>query len=437
MRRGSPSLAGLMVLASVSLAAPLRANGRLPMAGQVVLGGAGSQTLLLRTTFGIALSHDGGASFRYVCEKAMHYGGAQDPPYALTPEGRILLVSSLGYVRGDAAGSHFDDTVPLRGARDLTVDPEGKTTWLLASTFQGEADAGAYTFVSRLFRAGVEGEGLEPDAGFWLPADQLYETVETLPGDPSRVLLSGAAHGNRQPDRASLSISEDGGEHFHRTTVPLEGRESSVYLAGIEGTGDAAQVFVRTAGGVQTPGRLLTATFGDLADRARRGEEAGLREVLRLSGPVLGFALDHAGSVYAGGDEGVFQARTDALRFEKRSSLRARCLAARPGELWACADEASGFLLGVSHDRGARFAAVLRLGQLQGLVPGAEIEAACGEEWQNLQREYMTKPMQRPEAEASWLFRIGYVVGFFALMFVAVALSKLRARKPKRSRTLL
>lgn len=413
------------------------------MAGQVVLGAEGSKKLLLRTTFGIALSNDDGASFRYVCEQAMHYGGAQDPPYAVTPEGRILLVSSLGYVRGSADGSHFDATIPLRGARDLTVDVEARAVWVLASTFQHEEDAGSYAFGSWLFRTDAEGEGLRADAGLWLPDDLLYETVESLPGAPASLVLSGAAHGNRQPDRAYLSISEDGGEHFHRTEVPLEGRESSVYVAGIDGRGLSARVFVRTAGGVQTPGRLLVATFGELAERARRGSDAGLREVLRLRGPMLGFALDHAGSVYAGGDEGVFAAPSTTLQFEKRSELRIRCLAARPArpgqpaELWACSDEASGFLLGVSRDGGTQFAPTLRLGQLRGLVPGPEILAACGEEWARLQNEYVAPATKLPEAEASWLFRVGYIVGFFALMFVAVALSRLRARKPKRSRTLL
>lgn len=423
------SRAVLAVGLSCLFAASASGNGRLPMAGQVVLSPRDADLLLLRTTFGIVVSHDHGASFQYVCEAAMHYGGAQDPPYALTPAGRVLLVTSLGYVRGSAGATHFDPTVPMRGGRDLTVDFAGGT-WLLASTFQHQGDAGVYSFSSRLYRADVEGAGI--DAGQWLPEDMLYETVETVPGEPRRVLLSGALHGSHQPDRAFLSLSEDGGEHFHRLPVPLVGRESSVYLAGIDGAGAAAQVYLRTAGGVLTPSRLLVGNLAELFERARRGQEAesALREVLRFASPMLGFALDHAGNVYAGGDEGIFRASSVDLRFEKRASIRARCLAARAGELWACADEASGFLLGLSRDGGHSFEAKLRLGQVRELVPGAEIQTACSAELSRMQNEYAAPASPVPEPMT--LRRVVYVV-LFVLLFVGLAVGLVR-RRNRRSR---
>lgn len=421
---------GALACALALSAAPAWGNGRLPMAGQVALSPRDPDLLLLRTTFGIVLSRDHGASFGYVCERAMHYGGAQDPPYALTPSGGILLVSSLGFVRGASFGSHFDATVAMRGGRDLTVDYPSNRSWVLASMFQRQDPGGAYAFRSRLYRGDAEGEGIARDEGQWLAEDALYETLEVVPGDASRLLMSGATHGSGQPDRAFLALSEDAGEHFHRVAVPLIGRESSVYIAGIDRAGDAARVFLRTAGGSLTPGRLLIGDISALMEHARKGEQAGatLREVLRFGVPMLGFALDGAGAVYAGGDEGVFRADASALEFEKVASIRARCLAARPGELWACADEASGFLLGLSRDRGASFQPMLRLAQVETLVPGEEVQAACAEELATMRRE-LTAPVPVPDARAPR--RLMYVA---ALALVVSAIGLWIRRRSRRSR---
>ncbi len=384
-----------LALALLGVAAPALGNGRLPSAGQIVLAPADPALVLLRTTFGIVLSRDRGTTWDTVCESAMHYGGAQDPPYALSADGHILLVSSLGYVRGD--GWHFDATVPLRGARDLSV---GADTLVLTSNFRGEDDAGAYRFSSWLLRGNASGEGVLAGAGHPLPDDVLFETVEAVPTRPERIVLSGAAQGSRSPERGFLFVSDDGGEHVLRLSVPLERGESSVYVAGIEAEGE--RVYVRAAGSPSAPGRLLVGGFAELLERARRGQPAGLREILRLKGPLLGFALDAAGMVYAGGDDGVWRARTSELRFAQRTQTPVRCLAARESELWACGGDASTFLAGLSLDGGATFTSKLALHGIRGVVDSDEIRAACTEEWQSMLRDF-----GEPQAPPAWPWR-GY-----------------------------
>ena len=369
MRR---ALAATLLLVSGSV----HANGRLPAAGQIVVRG---DEILVRTTFGVVLSRDHGRSWRYVCEKAMHYGGAQDPPYALAPSGSVLLVSSLGFVRGDPGGTHFDDTVPLRSGRDLDVSPDG--TWVLTSNFAHEDDAGSYRFTSALLHADAEGRQLGAEVP--LPEDVLFETVESLPGDPRRVVLSGAAHGGGRPDRAFLFTSDDSGHTLTRTSVPLEPGENSVYVAGIRGT----RIFVRTGGGTSTPGRLLVTDFS---------EPAAARVVLRLPGPVLGFAVA-PDAVYAGGRDGVWRAGPEELAFRRVSPTRVRCLAAAGAELWACPDDASLASVSVA---GGPFTTKLTLDRVDTLASGEEVRAACTEELERLRAEF--GPAEPPPARWPW-----------------------------------
>lgn len=388
------------LLALLLVSGSAAANGRLPSAGQIVLAPGDPSTLLLRTTFGVVVSSDHGESWDHVCEAAMHYGGLQDPPYALTADGSVLLVSSLGYVRGSRGAGHFDATVPLRGGRDLAVDPAG-ATFVLTSNFRSEDDGGAYAFASWLLRGTASGEGIRAGEGHALPGDTLFETVDAVPGDPSKLVLSGATHGSGRPDAGVLFVSEDGGAHLERLDVPLEPGETSVYIAGIEAEG--ARVYVRTAGGPAAPGRLLVAPFAELLARGRRHEDAGLREILRLPRALLGFALDGAGHVFAGGDDGVWMARSAELAFAQRGSTAVQCLAARPHELWACGSGAAGSLAAVSTDDGATFTTKLTLGSIRGLVATDEVRAACTQDWDKLRGEYAAAAPPEPSPWRRWV----------------------------------
>ena len=77
------ALGALMLLAG----AAARANGRYPLADQLVIDPENPAHIVARATFGLLDSDDGGKNFRWVCETAIGYFGVEDPPIAVTAKG--------------------------------------------------------------------------------------------------------------------------------------------------------------------------------------------------------------------------------------------------------------------------------------------------------------------------------------------------------------
>jgi hypothetical protein len=177
----------------------------------------------------------------------------------------------------------------------------------------------------------------------------LATTVEVAPSDAARLYVS-AVRGTDVARTASLFVSTSAGADWIERPVALDAaNETAIYIAAVD-PARADRVYVRTAGKAS---RLLVTS------------DAGLTfaEVLKLGGPMLGFALSPDGAkVYAGSaEQGLFVATRDSLSFQNTSRVHVQCLATHGAELWACSDEASGFIAGVSTDDGATFKAKLRL----------------------------------------------------------------------------
>src|SRR5690242_6007758 len=84
--------AALLFGALVYLAAPAvaSANGRFPAAGQIAQGPASSDTILVRATYGLVLTRNGGQEWSWICEDAVGFGSAEDPMLAFAADGSIL-----------------------------------------------------------------------------------------------------------------------------------------------------------------------------------------------------------------------------------------------------------------------------------------------------------------------------------------------------------
>src|ERR1700704_4495157 len=84
-----PLLASLGAFVSPGTA---RGNGPFPAANQLVASQTDPDFLVLRTTFGILFSHDHGRTWDWICEKAVGYGGVEDPSMGLTSTGVLAGV---------------------------------------------------------------------------------------------------------------------------------------------------------------------------------------------------------------------------------------------------------------------------------------------------------------------------------------------------------
>jgi photosystem II stability/assembly factor-like uncharacterized protein len=188
----------LLVLAL--LAGDASAHGRDPYAFHIEFRPGAEQDVLAGTTIGLVTSHDGGATWRWTCEEAVHYQDPFEPDYAYAPDGTILAqtFNGLGIDR------HTCSFLPTQlGA--LTVS---------AVTVAGDAIyvAAAETTDSRLYRSTDGGTTFEVLASPGQPGDW-WRSLAVAPGDPQRIYLSGYRF-VRTTKQYLLFASSDGGATF-------------------------------------------------------------------------------------------------------------------------------------------------------------------------------------------------------------------------------
>ncbi len=262
---------------------------------------------------------------------------------------------------------------PLQGqfVKDVAVQSNAAHSALaITATYSTDAagDAGA-GYVQQVFQSTDDGATWSP-LGAPLAPNALVTSIEAAAGDPARLYVSafrdplgGAANGGART--AVLFASSDGGAHWTERPVPFDPTtETAAYIAAVDPV-DADRVYVRTSG----TSRLLVTTDGGQS----------FQVALSLTSQMLGFALSSDGStVYVGSKEqGLFVAPRSALSFRNVSAIHVECLATHGADLWACADEPSGFIAGVSQDDGATFTAKLHLAGIRAPLACESADAAA------------------------------------------------------------
>src|SRR4051812_43697321 len=105
--------AGLGALPGLERAA--RANGRLPATASIRFRQGHESDVVAGLTFGMAISHDGGTTWHWVCDDAIGIGGGPyDPVYAFTPAGTLFATTLNGLVE-------------MRDGCTFSPAPSGKT----------------------------------------------------------------------------------------------------------------------------------------------------------------------------------------------------------------------------------------------------------------------------------------------------------------------
>jgi photosystem II stability/assembly factor-like uncharacterized protein len=388
--RVSGGIAAALCASALLSARGAAANGRYPASTQVVFStdSADPDLVVVRATYGLLVSRDGGATWRWVCEDALGVPSVsiEDPSIALTANDALLVGLFEGLeVSQDASGGvahalgcNFGCVAgPLAGQAiaDLAGVPGSPHTALALSSTYVFDDAGTGSLDTGVWQT--------PDDGaHWTQVGPAFDptvsvtTLDVAASDPERLYVAGT-RGLGAERTASLFVSTDGGESWTERPLPYDrATEVSVYIGAVDPR-DADRVYVRSSG----VSRLFVTS-----DAGR-----SFQVPLALTGQMLGFAIAADGSrVYAGSiEDGLLVAAAaggadGGFAFRKTSSIPVRCLATRGGEapeLWACSDPASGFSVGVSTDDGARFAPRLRQDGLSSPVacaPSAQGPFACG-----------------------------------------------------------
>jgi len=370
-----------IALIAVMLAGRAGANGRFPASNAVILPRGGSPLVLVRTTFGLVVSADGGAHWRWICERAIGFSGQEDPTYVVTRQGTIVASLFDGVRVSRDGGCTWERPALGDAGREVFVDvTEGSdgTVLALTSGYDHRTDAGS-AFRTQLYVSKDDARTFAP-VGKPLDPSLLAETVDIAPSDPSRIYIS-AVRGDAPPRAGALLVSTNGGARFTEHAVPLDPHERSLYIAAVD-PARSDRVWLRTTAGPEQSTRLVVA------------EGAKLRVAMRATGPISGFALAPGGDgFFAGGPDVGLRRGSAAGEAEpsSRSPLRVQCLARRGEALWACSSESSGFVAGVSTDDGASFEARLHLAGMDGPLEcpaGSSVAAQCGADaWARLRGE--------------------------------------------------
>jgi hypothetical protein len=371
----------------------VHANGRLPAAHQLIASPGDPSFLAMEATFGVLVSHDSGASWSWICEHAVGYGGEagvpnEDPAIAMT-QGALLAATAEGLARSTTQGCSFDfalaePTVDVAVRRD---DPRSAVA--LTRRFRAVGDAGENTYVTQVLSSSddgahwtAQGEPLDPEIQ--------AETIEVAPSDPGRIYVSGVRRqgaGDAGGDAGSapvgvVLVSRDMGVTYRETVLPLDPQREAggaPYVAGVDPT-NADRVYVRVTG--VASGRLLASDDGG----------ATFRTVYQGKNALLGFALSADGEkIYVGGPaDGVLVAPRASLLFAQRSTAQVECLSVVGGTLFACMSDPNAYfvqLLGASTDDGATFASKFYFACLRGPLacPTCAVAAQCNSELAALQ----------------------------------------------------
>jgi hypothetical protein len=339
IRRAPSTLAASAALGAALLAspAPAHANGRPPVTNGITFRPNDNQSLYVRSTFGLLISHDNGCSFRWVCEQAIGYGGVYDPKYAVATDGTIFATTFTGLkVSRDGGCSFTTATAELPpGApgriADAWVDALdiGPTGEIWAATADGtkpndiyRSTDGGVTFAPR----GMTGS---PDwPMIW------WKSLAVAPSDAARVYAAGYQIANPSP-LAHVFSTTDGGQSW--TPSPLAGVSLGttplVTIAAVDPANPQILYLVSVDGNGPGGDRLYRSTDG----------AATFTEVLATTQPISNVVVRDATTVVVATADatagGAFQSTDGGATFAAVAGApRLGCLGKRPdGSLIGCA----------------------------------------------------------------------------------------------------
>jgi photosystem II stability/assembly factor-like uncharacterized protein len=355
-----------MAAALAFLVAPAHANGRYPLADQIVIDPENPDHIVARATFGLLDSDDGGKTFRWICETAIGYFGVEDPPIAVTANGSTVVASSKGLSISADGGCSWIRNPGLAGTSfgvDVTVFPARPHEALgLLSNFVD----GAYSVsIAKTADDGATWDQVVTSFG----ASFLATTIEVAPSNPDRVYVSG----KRLPGGSAVVLrSDDGGHTWMQFPLELSGAYS-IFIGAVDPR-DPDIVYVRTS--ADELGRVIVSKDGAMT----------WNEVWQAPGDVSGFALSPDGAVLAvgGSAAGVSVASTTDFAFRKTSNAGVYCLTFWGERLLVCTKEAiDHFSIGVSDDLGEHFEPLLHLSDVSPRACSAGASAGvCALDWE-------------------------------------------------------
>ncbi len=345
------------------------ANGRYPAAGLIALDPSDPLHIVVRATYGLISTADGGETWKWTCEQSVGFSDNEDPMVAITKNGTLLAGVFKGlsvskdrgcdwtYVGGELEGRYAVDLSTEKNA------PEHAVAILSNGIGNGK-------FNTQVFET-LDNGSTWKQAGVNLPEQFLGLTIDAAPSDPQRLYATGRFGA---PDYVgALQRSVDRGATWERFDILGADDKHPPYLSAVDPSNPDV-LYVRLDAAEKD--QLVFSSDGGLTWKVIFEGEAGL----------FGFALSPDGKKVAiGGDkDGLWIAPTDTFAFTKVSDVRVKCLLWTEDTLFTCADQfKDGFHVGFSKNEGKTFESLEQLSEICPMDCAKETSSgdACPVRW--------------------------------------------------------
>lgn len=358
------------LLATVALVTQARADGAFPDEFSIHFPAGSPQRIQVGANFGLLVSEDDGATWRYACEPWVTEGSSssltQDNVsfYHLTADDSMIALSreitrseddactwppSGGVITDKPVADFFPDPTDATLVLAVVIDVSGY--YVVASHDGGKTFVDPPIYTSTGLITGVELARSTPGV--------IYVTSISSTGNV-----------------ATLARSDDHGAHWtpHTMTVPA-GTEP--LIMGID-PDDANTVYLRVTNGGLYDSVVITTDGGQTFDTP-----------LVITGQFSAFLRASDGSLYLGELAGRLHVRAPgATAFTSGPGPHFRCLGQRSGtsRVFACGDMGlDGFSVGYSDDSGQTFHRMMSFVDLLGPLTCAPVATACVDHWERIQ----------------------------------------------------
>ncbi|MDQ3368748.1 MAG: glycoside hydrolase [Myxococcota bacterium] len=324
----------LLVVLSVvgglgGLAGDALANGRAPQTSTINFRKGMETEIAAGMTFGLLISKDNGATWRWICEDALPYGGMYDPDYIYTSTGTLLATTFDG-LKINRDGCTFSSTVlspPPPALKFFSVIAQGSDDAIYA--------AAADPLDFKVYKSTDDGATF-PTSSAPGQLNDWYQSLEVAPSDPARLYLTGYRFvddpegGSAKVKVHLLSRSVNGGSTWQ--TLPVTAfttmSNSTIEIAGVSPT-NPNLVFAR-----------VKLEDNAIRDAIYRSTDGGLTwtRVLGTQGAIA-FLVRASGELVAGTqNQGSFRSVDNGATWtELTTAPHINCLVENAaGEVWAC-----------------------------------------------------------------------------------------------------
>jgi hypothetical protein len=358
------------VLASLLVASGAYANGAFPDEFSVNFPAPYPHRIYIGANFGLIVSEDDGATWRYACE-----------PWITAMSNAALSGTNVSFYQVAADGATIAQAVEVTRSADdaCTWPPAGGDIvgQVVTDLFPDPNDA---TFVVAIV-AVTTGSLLiaSHDGGQTFHDPPLYQTNDLLtaieisrstPGliYATSIALSGSG--------SKLLKSIDSGVTWTSTVIPTESATQPLILT-IDPV-DSNTVYLRVVGALSDS--IVVTTDGGQT----------FQTLITINGQFSSFLRATDGTLYAGALEGeIYVLPPGATTFTIHQGPHFRCLGQRPGtaRIYACGDMTlDGFSLGYSDDDGGTFTRMMKFTDIQGPLTCSPVATNCVAHWARIQQ---------------------------------------------------